>query len=111
VAGIPNIHFSGEPGLDYYSNRWLSTVLIKEEGGGPLSDRETVRVALEKENIEIRPLWKLMYLQPIFGGVPFYGDGTSEKLFERGLCLPSGSNLREEELGRVVKAIKQSFGV
>ena len=108
--GIPEIHFSEEPSGDYFSNRWLSTILI-EEAVGKLPNGETVRLALEKENIESRPLWKPMHLQPVFAGAPFYGDGTSEKLFERGLCLPSGSNLKEEELDRVVKAVKQSFGM
>jgi dTDP-4-amino-4,6-dideoxygalactose transaminase len=60
---------------------------------------------LEKENIESRPLWKPMHLQPIFQQFPNYGGGVSEKLFEQGLCLPSGSGLKEEELKRVVSLI------
>jgi dTDP-4-amino-4,6-dideoxygalactose transaminase len=66
-------------------------------------------LALEKENIESRPLWKPMHLQPIFENYPFYGDGTSEKLFEQGLCLPSGSNLPESDLLKVVSIIKGLF--
>ena len=64
-------------------------------------------MALEKENIESRPLWKPMHMQPVFKGVPYYGNGVSESLFERGLCLPSGSNLTEEDLGNVVQVVKK----
>jgi dTDP-4-amino-4,6-dideoxygalactose transaminase len=62
-------------------------------------------LALEKENIESRPLWKPMLLQPVFADSPFFGDGTAKKLFENGLCLPSGSNLNEENLERVINII------
>lgn len=88
----------------YFSNRWLTTILIdpKEAKGS----REDLRLALEKENIESRPLWKPMHLQPIFEKYPFYGDGTSEELFSIGLCLPSGSNLTEEELARIFTVIE-----
>jgi len=88
-----------------YSNRWLTCITInpdKFEGKG----REDVRLALEKLNIETRPLWKPMHMQPIFEQYPFYGDGTSEHLFEVGLCLPSGSNLSQNDLNRVVEGIK-----
>ena len=68
--------------------------------------REIIRLALEKENIESRPLWKPMHLQPVFKEFPAYVDGTSEDLFEKGLCLPSGSNLTDEDLHRVVSVIK-----
>jgi dTDP-4-amino-4,6-dideoxygalactose transaminase len=64
---------------------------------------------LEKENIECRPLWKPMHLQPVFNDCPFYGDGTAEALFENGLCLPSGSNLTPDDLDRVVAGIRQCF--
>jgi dTDP-4-amino-4,6-dideoxygalactose transaminase len=65
--------------------------------------------ALEKDNIESRPLWKPMHLQPVFKYYPFYGNGFSESLFRKGLCLPSGSNLEEEQLEIVVKIIKGLF--
>ncbi len=68
--------------------------------------REEIRMALEKENIESRPLWKPMHLQPVFKEFPAYVDGTSEDLFNRGLCLPSGSNLSVEDLKRVIEVIK-----
>ena len=62
---------------------------------------------MEQENIETRPLWKPLHLQPVFAASPFYGDGTSEKLFQYGLCLPSGSSLSNEDLTRVVDVIKK----
>lgn len=88
-----------------FANRWLTCILVDPTLSGGIT-REDIRLALEKENIESRPLWKPMHLQPVFADAPFYGDGTSEKLFENGLCLPSGSNLSESDLERVVKAIK-----
>ena len=106
---IEEIKFSKEAGKDFFSNRWLSTVLIEDSKKGS-PDREFIRLALEKENIESRPLWKPMHLQPVFAGAPFYGDGTSQHLLEKGLCLPSGSNLTEADLERVVKAVKKCFG-
>ncbi|HTN07275.1 DegT/DnrJ/EryC1/StrS family aminotransferase [Agriterribacter sp.] len=89
----------------YYSNHWLTTVLIKH----PVITRETIRLALDKVNIESRPLWKPMHCQPVFKDAPFYGDGTAEKLFENGLCLPSGSNLTDEERNRILTAIRAVF--
>lgn len=103
-AQIEGIQFLKEP-AGYYSNRWLTTVLVKH----PSIDREKIRLALEAKNIESRPLWKPMHKQPIFSGTAFYGDGTSEKLFEDGLCLPSGSNLTEEDLLRVSKEVLSLF--
>jgi dTDP-4-amino-4,6-dideoxygalactose transaminase len=104
-AGYAGISFVEElPGA--FANRWLTCILVdpsKTNG----KTREDIRIALEKENIECRPLWKPMHLQPVFADAPFYGDGTSEKLFEDGLCLPSGSNLTEDDLNRVVEAIKE----
>ena len=93
-----------EEAKDSYSNRWLTCILVNPEITGGLT-RDSIRLALEKENIECRPLWKPMHMQPIFESAPFYGDGTSEKLFEQGLCLPSGSNLTEGDLERVRVAI------
>lgn len=84
-----------------YSNRWLTTTLIKTSEFSP----ETARLALEKENIESRPLWKPMHLQPVFSGAPFYGSGLSERLFNEGLCLPSGTALDYVDLGRIVACL------
>jgi dTDP-4-amino-4,6-dideoxygalactose transaminase len=91
-----------------FSNRWLTAILIdpaKNKGIG----REYIRLALEADNIDARPLWKPMHLQPIFKEAAFYGDGTSEKLFENGLCLPSGSNLREDEFERIFSVLDGVF--
>jgi dTDP-4-amino-4,6-dideoxygalactose transaminase len=71
--------------------------------------REDVRLALAAQNIEARPLWKPMHLQPIFADAPYYGNNVAETLFEKGLCLPSGSNLTEDDLERVVAVIKACF--
>ncbi|MBX0333256.1 aminotransferase class I/II-fold pyridoxal phosphate-dependent enzyme [Pontibacter sp. HSC-14F20] len=106
LASIPAIQFAEEPNGDYYSNRWLSTVLVDDSQG---VSREDIRLALERENIESRPLWKPMHLQPVFESAPYYGDGTSERLFDKGLCLPSGSNMTDEERERVVRCIKVCF--
>jgi dTDP-4-amino-4,6-dideoxygalactose transaminase len=107
LGGIAGITFVHEP-AGYYSNRWLSTLLVDPTKTNGIT-REDIRVSLEKENIESRPLWKPMHLQPIFENYPFYGDGTAEKLFEQGLCLPSGSNLPESDLLKVVTIIKSLF--
>lgn len=88
----------------YFSNRWLSAILIDQELTNGLN-RELLWMAFDKENIESRPLWKPMHLQPVFADAPFYGDGTSEKLFAHGLCLPSGSNLTEEEMKRITAVL------
>ncbi|WP_299057924.1 DegT/DnrJ/EryC1/StrS family aminotransferase [uncultured Polaribacter sp.] len=93
--------FLNEP-ASYFANRWLSTVLVSESNN---FNREDVRLALEKENIEARPLWKPMHLQPIFEKYPYYGNKVSETLFDIGLCLPSGSNLTKKDLNRVLKVI------
>lgn len=92
----------------FFSNRWLSTVTIDPEKNKGIT-REDVRLALEAENIESRPLWKPMHLQPVFADAPFYGDGTSEKLFNDGLCLPSGSNLTERDFQRIERIIRDLF--
>lgn len=101
------ISFVQEP-EGFYSNRWLTTILVDPEKSGRVT-RETIRLALEKENIESRPLWKPMHLQPVFKDFPYYGGKVAEGLFENGLCLPSGSNLSEEDLNRVVDCIKKVF--
>lgn len=92
----------------YFSNRWLTTVVINPEETGGVT-REDIRLALAEENIEARPLWKPMHLQPIFENAPAYTNGLSEWLFEYGLCLPSGSNMSEEDQSRVIKTIKETI--
>lgn len=98
------ITFLKEPD-QLHSNRWLTTMLIDREIIGV--DRETIRIELEKYNIETRPLWKPMHLQPIFRDAPYYGNGVSDMLFDNGLCLPSGSNMTEEELTRVSRELER----
>lgn len=102
---IDKITFLKEPN-GYFSNRWLSCILLDSK-----STREGLRLALEKENIESRPLWKPMHQQPIFNDAPSYLNGVSDDLFDRGLCLPSGSNLTDIELDRVVSAINTYFAL
>jgi len=100
--------FQTEPNTNYYSNYWLTAILIDPVLTGGIS-REDVRLALDAENIESRPLWKPMHMQPVYEGVKFYGSGVCKKLFEQGLCLPSGSNLTEEEFDRVFIALRKTF--
>lgn len=109
MNGIKGVQFVAEP-LGYFSNRWLTTVLIDPNLTGGIT-RETLRLALEKDNIESRPLWKPMHMQPIFASAPFYGDGTSERLFEQGLCLPSGSNLTDADFERIFEVVERVFTV
>lgn len=101
---IAAISFLGEA-EGVRANRWLTTIQVVH----PEVTRETIRLALEKENIESRPLWKPMHLQPVFAGYPAYVNGVSETLFNEGLCLPSGSNLLQEDLERVVDVVKRVF--
>lgn len=104
---IDSVKVFHEPDSNYYSNYWLSCITIDENKLGKTS--EALRLALEKENIESRPLWKPMHLQPVFSMYPYYGTNISEKLFNIGLCLPSGSNLKEEEKSRLAHALEQFF--
>ena len=90
----------------FFSNRWLTTILVDPEKTNGVT-REDIRLALEKENIESRPLWKPMHLQPVFQSFPYYGKNVAENLFENGLCLPSGSNLTAHELERVLDVFKE----
>lgn len=104
LAGVKGISVMDNPSKDFDSNFWLTCILVNEEEAG--FNREDIRLALEKENIESRPLWKPMHLQPVFSNCPFNGDGTSKRLFNDGLCLPSGSLLKREDLIRVCTVIK-----
>jgi dTDP-4-amino-4,6-dideoxygalactose transaminase len=101
------IQFQEEP-TGYYSNRWLTCILIDPVLNNGLT-REIIRLALEVENIESRPLWKPMHQQPIFANTKAYLNGVSDELFENGLCLPSGSNLTDEEFDRIFEALDHIF--
>jgi dTDP-4-amino-4,6-dideoxygalactose transaminase len=102
-----NIKFQEEP-TGYFSNRWLTCILIDPNFNKGLT-REEIRFAMEDENIETRPLWKPMHQQPIFATSKSYLNGYSDKLFQNGLCLPSGSNLTEEEFDRIFKSLDIIF--
>jgi dTDP-4-amino-4,6-dideoxygalactose transaminase len=99
LGSIDGIEFQTEPNSDYYSNYWLTAITINPLIVG--FTREDLRLNLLKKNIEARPLWKPMHLQPIFENAPFYGDQISDKLFHDGLCLPSGSNLTQDDMLRI----------
>ena len=107
-AGVDGVTFQTEPDANYFSNYWLTAILIDPALSGGIS-REDVRLALDAENIESRPLWKPMHMQPVYEGTKFFGSGVCEKLFEQGLCLPSGSNLIEEEFDRIFSALSEIF--
>ena len=103
LENYDGIDFLEEPDETYFSNHWLTTILI--DGKKIKQTREDIQKALAKENIESRPLWKPMHLQPIFASSPKYLNGTCEDLFNRGLCLPSGSNMSEEDRKRVLNTL------
>ncbi|MFK7811534.1 MAG: aminotransferase class I/II-fold pyridoxal phosphate-dependent enzyme [Maribacter sp.] len=103
LGDLKEIEFLDEPD-GFFSNRWLSCILTSS-----YEMRENIRYALLEDDIESRPLWKPMHMQPIFETSPNYSDGTSKDLFERGLCLPSGSNLEKKDLERIVKIIRKEL--
>ena len=100
---LPELEFMPEI-ANSRGNRWLTTALFKEKGA-----HLRVIDALAKENIESRPLWKPMHMQPVFEGALAFTDGTSEEMFERGICLPSGTATGDEEFARVVKIVKENL--
>ena len=106
LTNVEGVQFLEEP-EGYFSNRWLSCIIIDPLVTG--ISREDLRLALEKENIESRPLWKPMHMQPLFENCDYYGTDFSEKLFQDGLCLPSGSNLTPQEKERILNQLKVVF--
>ena len=100
---LPELEFMPEI-ANSRGNRWLTTALFKEKGA-----HLRVIDALAKENIESRPLWKPMHMQPVFEGALAFTDGTSEEMFARGICLPSGTAMQDEEFARVVKIVKENL--
>nr|WP_294776156.1 aminotransferase class I/II-fold pyridoxal phosphate-dependent enzyme [uncultured Flavobacterium sp.] len=103
---ISGVTVFSEPNADYFSNHWLSCIVIDPiKTNGVTSEK--VRLALEKENIECRPLWKPMHLQPIFNHCRYFGNSVAENLFTNGLCLPSGSNLTPNDRNSIQNAIQR----
>ena len=107
LSGIKEITFLYES-IGSFSNYWLTTILLDKNS---TIDREKLRLHLEKDNIESRPLWKPMHLQPVFKSCKAYVNGFSGDLFNRGLCLPSGTNMTEKDLRRIVGGIKKLYEV
>ncbi len=105
---IDGVTFQTEPNKNYFSNYWLTAVLIDPQKTGRITN-EIVRIKLNDMNIESRPLWKPMHMQPIYKNSKFYGTGFCEKLFNFGLCLPSGSNLTENEFDRIFNTLTKIF--
>jgi len=103
---IESVNLSEVLDETYFSNFWLNTIFIKPSKN---KNKENLRLALENENIECRPVWKPMHLQPVFEKYPYYGGKIAEDLFDKGLCLPSGSNLTIEDKNRIRKVIENFF--
>jgi dTDP-4-amino-4,6-dideoxygalactose transaminase len=107
-AGTDGVNVQAEPSADYFSNHWLTAVVIDPQKTG--KTREDLRLALEAANIESRPLWKPMHLQPVFERHPYYGGDVCSRLFDNGLCLPSGSNLTDVDWQRITLVFDAFFG-
>ncbi|WP_040473618.1 DegT/DnrJ/EryC1/StrS family aminotransferase [Flavobacterium frigoris] len=107
---IEGIDVFSSPNSDYSANYWLTAILISPNAAHGISVEE-LRLAFEKENIESRPLWKPMHMQPIFSDYPYYGKKIAETLFGNGLCLPSGSNLTNEDRARITAVVYQVFNI
>lgn len=103
-ASEPRISVHQNPSADYDSNFWLTTVLFSED-----INPDDVRIALAAKNIESRLIWRPMSMMPVFSDAPYYGTGVGEYIFNHGLCLPSGSSLTEEDIKRVIDAIKDAI--
>jgi pyridoxal phosphate-dependent aminotransferase EpsN len=107
LGDLPGVGFMPEP-EGSRSTFWLTVITIDPGAAGV--DREQVRLHLEEANVEARPVWKPMHLQPVFATYPVYGGRVAENLFEEGLCLPSGSSLTSSERDRVIALIREVFG-
>lgn len=101
---IDGVTVFSEPNEQFSSNHWLSCIVLES-----YEQREALRLALENKNIESRPLWKPMHLQPIFEKYPYYGANDAERLFQKGLCLPSGSNLTDTDRARIISSLDAFF--
>ena len=110
LSNLPGINFLTEPNDAFYSNFWLTTITIDPEEFG--ANNDTVRLALEADQIEARPLWKPMHMQPVYKkmNTAMYGGAVSEDLFAKGLCLPSGVALTESDIDRICDIIIKTAG-
>jgi dTDP-4-amino-4,6-dideoxygalactose transaminase len=108
LADIPGVMFLTEPSAGVYSNYWLTTITIDPDLTGGVT-RDDIRTALAEENIETRPLWTPLHCQPAFRNMRSFINGISESISAKGLCLPSGSNLSNQDLDRIISALRKSF--
>lgn len=106
---IPYVNVFNADNENTYTNAWLTTALIDDNENN--MNRETIRVAMEQENIETRPLWKPLHLQPVFKDCPYFGSNICEELFNKGICLPSGSNLSDEDRQRISNCFAKLFSL
>lgn len=106
LESIDYIDFLTEPNSDFFSNFWLTTIVFAENNRKNIRP-ESVRKKLNEYNIQSRPLWKPMHKQPVFEGYPAYVNGTSERFFKNGLCLPSGTNMTTEDKELIIKVLKK----
>lgn len=104
LADVPGLAVKTAPAADFVPNYWLTTAVVDPATG---ITPDMLRLALDAVGIETRLLWRPMHMQPVFASAPFYGFGVSEKLFERGLCLPSGSILTDSQIERVIEEIRR----
>lgn len=106
-SDVEEVKVFSEPDTDYFSNHWLSAITFKKSD--EVRNNENLRLYLQKFNIETRPLWKPMHLQPVYDGLECYGNDIAENLFDRGLCLPSGSNLSDAQRLKIENAVRSHF--
>jgi dTDP-4-amino-4,6-dideoxygalactose transaminase len=105
LGDLPGVAFMPEAAWNE-ATRWLTVMRVDSRVAGV--DPEAIRLALEEENIESRPVWKPLHLQPVFRGIRFFGDGTSDHMYEEGLCLPSGSALTEADVERIAGIVAKT---
>lgn len=106
LSDIDGLTFQEEPNNLFFSNRWLTALTVDKS---KKTDIEALRKFIEEDNVEVRHVWKPMHLQPVFKKYPYYGDGVSDEIFANGICLPSGSNMSDIDLKRVIIDLKKYF--
>ena len=108
LVDVKGVEVMQNPAAEFDSNFWLTCITV--DSGVCEATADDIRLRLEAENIESRLLWRPMHMQPVYADCPFYGDGTAERIFNKGLCLPSGSSLTDEQIRAVAGVIKNSVG-